>query len=58
MIRAPSGTARRAVAPGPRPSSGFGEYQQALGDMLWETDDRMEGVRSFTERREPRFRGR
>jgi enoyl-CoA hydratase/carnithine racemase len=36
----------------------LGEYQQALGDVLWETDDHMEGVRSFTERREPHFRGR
>ena len=36
----------------------LGEYQQALGDVLWETEDHMEGVRSFTERREPRFRGR
>ena len=29
----------------------LGEYQQALGDVLWETEDHMEGVRSFTERR-------
>ena len=36
----------------------LGEYQQALGDVLWETDDHMEGVRSFLERREPDFRGR
>jgi enoyl-CoA hydratase/carnithine racemase len=36
----------------------LGEYQQALGDVLWETDDHMEGVHSFTERREPRFQGR
>ena len=36
----------------------LGEYQQALGDVLWETEDHMEGVRSFTERREPRFHGR
>ena len=36
----------------------LGEYQQALGDVLWETEDHMEGVRSFTERREPQFRGR
>ena len=36
----------------------LGEYQQALGDVLWETEDHMEGVLSFTERREPRFRGR
>ena len=35
----------------------LGEYQQALGDVLWETEDHMEGVRSFTERREPQFRG-
>jgi enoyl-CoA hydratase/carnithine racemase len=33
------------------------EYQQALGDVLWETDDHMEGVRSFLERRDPIFRG-
>lgn len=36
----------------------LGEYQQALGDVLWETEDHMEGVLSFTERREPRFTGR
>ena len=36
----------------------LGEYQQALGDVLWETDDHMEGVHSFTEKREPRFTGR
>ena len=31
----------------------LGEYQQAMGDVLWQTDDHMEGVHSFTERREP-----
>jgi enoyl-CoA hydratase/carnithine racemase len=36
----------------------LGEYQQALGDVLWETDDHMEGVNSFTEKREPRYTGR
>jgi enoyl-CoA hydratase/carnithine racemase len=36
----------------------LGEYQQALGDVLWETEDHMEGVLSFTERRPPRFQGR
>ncbi len=36
----------------------LGEYQQALGDVLWETDDHMEGVNSFVEKREPRFAGR
>ena len=36
----------------------LGEYQQALGDVLWETGDHMEGVHSFTEKREPRFTGR
>jgi enoyl-CoA hydratase/carnithine racemase len=36
----------------------LGEYQQALGDVLWETDDHMEGVRSFMERRDPVFKGR
>jgi enoyl-CoA hydratase/carnithine racemase len=36
----------------------LGEYQQALGDVLWDTDDHTEGVRSFLERRDPRFRGR
>jgi len=35
----------------------LGEYQQAMGDVLWQTDDHMEGVHSFTERREPRFTG-
>ena len=36
----------------------LGEYQQAVGDVLWETADHMEGVHSFLERREPNFRGR
>lgn len=40
------------------PWTALGEYQQALGDVLWETDDHMEGVLSFTERREPKFTGR
>ncbi|MBI2805878.1 MAG: enoyl-CoA hydratase/isomerase family protein [Planctomycetes bacterium] len=35
----------------------LGEYQQALGDVLWETEDHMEGVNSFVEKREPRYRG-
>jgi enoyl-CoA hydratase/carnithine racemase len=35
----------------------LGEYQQAMGDVLWETNDHMEGVKSFVERREPRFSG-
>ena len=35
----------------------LGEYQQAMGDVLWETNDHMEGVQSFVERREPRFTG-
>ena len=35
----------------------LGEYQQSLGDVLWETQDHMEGVNSFVEKREPRFRG-
>jgi hypothetical protein len=28
-----------------------------MGDVLWETNDHMEGVQSFVERREPRFTG-
>ena len=36
----------------------LGEYQQAMGDVLWETEDHMEGVHSFLEKREPDFRGR
>src|SRR6478609_631 len=39
------------------PWTALGEYQQAMGDVLWETDDHMEGVHSFTERRDPRFTG-
>ncbi len=40
------------------PWHALGEYQQALGDVLWETDDHMEGVRSFMDKRDPVFRGR
>ena len=36
----------------------LGEYQQALGDVLWQTEDHREGVDSFVEKREPAFRGR
>lgn len=36
----------------------LGEYQQALGDVLWETEDHKEGVASFVEKREPRYGGR
>ena len=36
----------------------LGEYQQALGDVLWQSEDHMEGVRSFVERRDPRYTGR
>ena len=36
----------------------LGEYQQSLGDVLWATEDHMEGVHSFTEKREPHFKGR
>jgi enoyl-CoA hydratase/carnithine racemase len=36
----------------------LGEYQQALGDVLWQSADHHEGVASFVERRPPRFEGR
>ena len=36
----------------------LGEYQQALGDVLWRTEDHREGVNLFVEKREPRFQGR
>lgn len=36
----------------------LGEHQQVLGDVLWETDDHVEGVRSFMEERPPVFEGR
>ncbi|MGD9933220.1 MAG: enoyl-CoA hydratase/isomerase family protein [Dehalococcoidia bacterium] len=36
----------------------LGEYQQALGDVLWQTEDHREGVDSFVEKREPSYKGR
>lgn len=36
----------------------LGEYQQSLGDVLWRTEDHREGVASFVEKREPKFKGR
>ncbi len=36
----------------------LGEYQQALGDVLWRTADHREGVNSFVEKRDPRYTGR
>lgn len=36
----------------------LGEYQQAMGDVLWQSEDHREGVNSFTEKREPRYKGR
>src|SRR4051794_29907571 len=36
----------------------LGEYQQAMGDVLWQTEDHMEGVHSFLEKRDPKFQGR
>lgn len=36
----------------------LGEYQQALGDVLWRTEYHREGVNSFVEKREPHYRGR
>ncbi|MFN0147913.1 MAG: enoyl-CoA hydratase/isomerase family protein [Dehalococcoidia bacterium] len=34
------------------------EYSMSLSDVLWETDDHMEGVNSFVEKRDPHYQGR
>jgi enoyl-CoA hydratase/carnithine racemase len=34
------------------------EYSDAISDVLWETEDHMEGVQSFLEQRPAQFRGR
>lgn len=34
------------------------EYSMALSDVLWETDDHMEGVNSWVEKRTPQYKGR
>ena len=36
----------------------FDEYIAPLADGLWATQDHQEGVRSFIEKRPPRFQGR
>ncbi len=34
------------------------EYSMSLSDVLWESEDHMEGVRSWVEKRDPVYRGR
>ncbi len=57
--RSPPGSPSRLCSPPRRPSLGAGlENERRLYELAMATEDRVEGMRAFLEKREPRFEGK